>query len=87
MLGMPIVGLATTEVATTIENGVSGYVDNDIDRLVDVMQLLLRDPTEARRWGHGARAAALEKFHISRFVRDWERTFASVVDRRLHASS
>ncbi len=25
MLGMPIIGLATTEMATAIENGVSGY--------------------------------------------------------------
>src|SRR5436305_383123 len=30
MLGMPVVGLATTEMATVIENGVSGYVDTDI---------------------------------------------------------
>ncbi len=78
MLGMPVVGLATTEMATTIDNGVSGYVHNDIDRLVEMMRLLLRDIETARRLGDGARAAAMEYFNITRFARDWERTFAEV---------
>lgn len=78
MLGMPVVGLATTEMATTIDNGVSGYVHNDIDRLVETMRLLLRDIETARRLGDGARAAAMEYFNITRFARDWERTFADV---------
>ncbi|MBC7971561.1 MAG: glycosyltransferase family 4 protein [Verrucomicrobia bacterium] len=78
MLGMPIVGLATTEMATVVENGVSGYVDTDIDRLVDVMQTLLRDPAEARRLGDGARRYAQERFNIQRFTRDWDAAFARV---------
>ncbi|MFL6621496.1 MAG: glycosyltransferase [Sulfurifustis sp.] len=78
MLGMPIVGLATTEMVSAIENGVSGYVYNDLDRLVDAMRGLLRDIREARRLGEGARAAARAQFNIARFARDWERTFAYV---------
>lgn len=79
MLGMPVVGLATTEMAITIENGRSGYVDNDLDRLAEVMRALIADPAEAKRLGDGARAAAHERFHIARFARDWERVFARVV--------
>lgn len=78
MLGMPVVGLATTEMATTIDNGVSGYVYNDIDRLIEMMRILLRDIETARHLGDGARAAAMEYFNITRFTRDWERTFAEV---------
>jgi glycosyltransferase involved in cell wall biosynthesis len=70
-IGMPIVGLATTELATVIRNGESGYIDTSVDALVDVMQALLHDPAEARRLGEGARRVALERFHIERFVRDW----------------
>lgn len=81
MLGMPVVGLATTEMATTIENGRSGYVDNDPARLAQHMRRLLDDPGEARRLGEGARAAARERFHIARFARDWERVFARVAGR------
>lgn len=70
-LGMPIVGLATTEMATTIENGVSGFVHTDPARLVEAMRRLLADPREARRLGEGARRHALERFNIERFARDW----------------
>lgn len=80
-IGMPIVGLATTELSTVIENGVSGYIDTDVDRLVDAMRRLLADPAEARRLGEGARGRALERFSLSRFARDWERAFADVTGR------
>lgn len=72
MLGLPIVGLATTEMATAIENGVSGYVDTDVQRLIERMQGLLTDPAEARRLGEGARRVARERFSIERFARDWD---------------
>jgi hypothetical protein len=71
MTGMPIVGLATTEMATAIENGVSGYVDTDVRNLTVRMHELLKDPQLARRLGEGARRRALERFNIDRFVDDW----------------
>ncbi|MDP8923179.1 MAG: glycosyltransferase family 4 protein [Chloroflexota bacterium] len=79
MLGMPIVGLATTEMAATIENGVSGYVDTDVERLIERMHELLADPGEARRLGTGARRAARERFDIRRFADDWDRAFRLVM--------
>jgi hypothetical protein len=80
MLGMPIVGLATTEMATVIENGVSGYVDTNVDRLVAVMQRLLENPAEARRLGAGARQCAEARFNMQRFAHDWDVAFAMVTD-------
>lgn len=82
MIGMPIVGLATTEMATAIDNGVSGYVDTDVTRLAERMRQLLADPAEARRLGEGARRRARERFHIARFVRDWNQAFAEVTGTR-----
>jgi glycosyltransferase involved in cell wall biosynthesis len=78
MIGMPIVGLATTEMATVIENGVSGYVDTDVAALTARMQELLADPALARRLGQGARERALERFHIDRFISDWNAAFGLV---------
>ena len=78
MSGVPIVGLATTEMATAIENGCSGYVDTDLDRLTGHMRALLDDAALARRLGEGARAAALRRFGIHRFVEDWLNAFAWV---------
>ncbi len=82
MLGMPIIGLATTEMATVIENGVSGYVDTNVDRLIEIMQTLLKSPAEAHYLSRGAKRVAQERFNIQRFVRDWDRAFARVCDRR-----
>jgi hypothetical protein len=82
MIGMPIIGLATTELVTVIENGVAGYLDTDPRRLIEHMRRLLRDPEEARQLGAGARRIALDRFHIHRFVRDWDETFQLVAGRR-----
>jgi hypothetical protein len=81
MLGMPIVGLATTELATVIEDGVSGYVDTDVDALVGRMRGLLDDREEAKRLGEAARRTAERRFAIDRFARDWAEAFRFVTAR------
>jgi glycosyltransferase involved in cell wall biosynthesis len=83
MLGVPVVGLATTEMAMAVENGVSGYVDTSLERLISRMRHLLANPAEARRLGEGARRRALQRFQIDRFIRDWDQTFHSVVAAKL----
>jgi glycosyltransferase involved in cell wall biosynthesis len=81
MIGMPIIGLATTEMVTTVEDGVSGYLDTDVGRLVDCMRRLLADPEEARMLGEEARCHAQQRFNIERFLCDWDEAFRLVVGR------
>ncbi len=81
MLGLPIVGLATTELVTVVENGVSGYVDTNIDRLMARMQELIANPDLAHRLSAGAKKQAQQRFNIQRFIRDWDAAFLSVVER------
>jgi len=81
MLGLPVVGLATTELATVIENGRSGYVDTDIDRLTSHLGRLVHNREEAARLGENARAAALDRFHIDRFAEEWTATLKDVASR------
>ena len=83
MIGMPIIGLATTEMTTTITNDFSGYVSNDIDWLINCMCELLLQPAEAHRLGQGAYAYAQEHFNIHRFRRDWAETLRYVGATRL----
>jgi hypothetical protein len=82
MAGLPIIGLATTEMVRVVENGVSGYLDNDIDALVERMHELLSDHALARRLSEGAREAALAMFDINRFAGDWLRALVDVRGRR-----
>jgi glycosyltransferase involved in cell wall biosynthesis len=72
MAGMPVVALATTEMATVVEHGVSGFAVTDARRLASCMRELLMSPGLARRLGEGARRAALERFSIGRFSADWD---------------
>lgn len=81
MIGLPVVGLATTEMATAVENDTSGFVDTRLDRLVEVMRRLVADPAEARRLGAGARRTASERFDIRRFARDWDCALNDVAGR------
>jgi hypothetical protein len=81
MLGLPVVGLATTEMATVIRNGVTGFSDTDPARLVEPMRALVEDVGLARRMGAAARALARERFGIDRFVHDWHAALAHVTGR------
>lgn len=72
MAGVPVVALATAEMATVVEHGVSGFAVTDTRRLADAMRTLLRDPGLAQRLGAAARRAALERFSIERFSADWD---------------
>jgi len=78
MTGVPVVGLATTEMATLIHSGSNGYVSTNPAVLEDVMHSLLREPGLAREWGERGRHAAMERFGIARFVDDWKAAFAQV---------
>ena len=70
-LGVPVVGLATTEMATAVQNGVNGYVETDPDRLAGHLRRLLADRDEAAELSAGARRLARDRFAIERFTAEW----------------
>ena len=78
MMGMPVIGLATTELASVIDNGYSGFIDTDVNVLIQQMQLLLDEPDLAREIGQSGRTVALRLFSIERFTHEWEQLFAEV---------
>ncbi|MDF2431777.1 MAG: hypothetical protein JWP44_1408 [Mucilaginibacter sp.] len=82
MIGIPVVGLATTELATVIDNGHSGYVHTDVDYLIGKMRLLLNDAEHARHIGAIGRETASEKFNINRFAHQWESLFKAVTNKQ-----
>lgn len=71
-VGVPIVGLATTELPSVIRDGHNGFVDTRLDRLVECMHMLIDDPALARELGEAARRTACERFGIARFAHDWD---------------
>ncbi|HEY0053912.1 MAG TPA: glycosyltransferase family 4 protein [Pedobacter sp.] len=81
MLGIPVIGMATTEMPTVINNGVNGFIHADISKLIENMTQLLDDKSLAQNMGIEGRKTALERYNIKRFVRDWELTFQEVIER------
>lgn len=76
MAGVPVVGLATTELATVIRNGVDGLIDTRVETLVEGMRSLLSDRGWAAELGEAGRRRAIERFSIGRFIDDWKRVLA-----------
>ena len=81
-VGLPIVGLATTEMVTLFANGDAGYLETEPDRLIPHMERLIREPALAGQLGGEARRIAAERFCIHRFVRDWMDVFHEVTESR-----
>lgn len=81
MQGMPIVGLATTELAVTLKNGFSGFVNTNINTLIDNMKFLLDEPQLAKEIGLNAQRVAQDKFNIERFTNDWNMLFHEITSK------
>ncbi|MBW3602583.1 MAG: glycosyltransferase [Actinobacteria bacterium] len=76
-LGMPVVALATTEVPDAVPAD-AGVVSTRVDDLVAGLRRLVADPAEARERGRVARAAALDRYGLARFLADWDRVLKEV---------
>jgi len=70
-LGMPVVALATTEVTEAVPAG-AGVVSNRLEVVRSALRRFVGEPDEARATGLSARAAALERYGLGRFLRDWD---------------
>jgi hypothetical protein len=70
-LGMPVVGLATTEAIEAVP-AEAGVLSTNPARLWAAVRDFLHDEDAARLAGKAARAAALERYGLPRFLRDWD---------------
>jgi glycosyltransferase involved in cell wall biosynthesis len=77
-LAMPVVALATTEVPEAVPPE-AGVVSTRLGVLRDAMRGLVDDPERARVMGKAARAYALERYGLARFLADWDALLAEVV--------
>lgn len=69
--GVPIIGLATSELANVVINGVHGFVHTDLERVYAAADDLLEDHAIALELGANARDLTASRFGLERFVSDW----------------
>lgn len=76
-LGMPVVGLATTESAEALDDS-GAFLSNRPERLAAAVSILTQDPDLASDLGRRARVHALERFGLPRFLASWEQLLMEV---------
>jgi len=76
-LGMPVVALATTEAVEAVPTE-AGVLSTRPDRLAAAVRHFIDEPDAARLAGKAARAAALERYGLARFLADWDRLLTEV---------
>jgi glycosyltransferase involved in cell wall biosynthesis len=77
MLGLPIVALATTAAIEAVPPE-AGILSTRVDALADAARALIADPLHGRQMGKHAREAAVERYALTRFLRDWQRMLEEV---------
>jgi hypothetical protein len=76
-LGMPVLALASTAAPEAVPYD-AGVVSSDPDVLAAAARRWLADPDEARERGLAARAHALDRFGLDRFLADWQELLKEV---------
>ena len=77
MLGLPVVALAATEAVEAVPPE-TGVLSTRVAALAGAARDLAADPPRARQMGKQARAHALERYGLARFLRDWRRLLREV---------
>ena len=80
MLGMPVVALATTEVAVDVPAD-AGVVGTDTAVLRNALRTFAADPDLARATGARARESALARHGVARFLDRFDEVLAGVAGR------
>ena len=76
-LAMPVVVLATTEAVEAVPPQ-AGAISTDVEVLGRRLRELVDDPDAAREAGLAARAAALGRYGLGRFLSEWDAVLADV---------
>lgn len=76
-LGMPVLALATTEAHDAVPAG-CGIVSNDVATLTAAAARLLADPAAGAELGAAARAHALDRYGLDRFLADWDQLLEDI---------
>ncbi|MFC4058856.1 glycosyltransferase [Planomonospora corallina] len=77
MIGMPVVALAATEAVEAVPPE-AGVVSTRLPVLVAALEAFAGEPELARQVGKHARAAALARYGLDRFLADWDRLIGEV---------
>jgi hypothetical protein len=78
LCGLVVVTTDSHGESSYIQNGVNGFVSNNMNELYDSLNFLLANPKKIREIGDAGRRTAQELFSSERFCREWEEVLSAV---------
>ena len=80
-VGCPVVTTDSTVLAEIVEDGVNGFIANDIDTMKVKIQKILDDPEMAKEMGQKARQTIIDGFGSGQFIKNWQEVLLNVIDQ------
>ncbi len=80
-VGCPIVTTGSTILAEIVEDGVNGFIADDIDAMKTKIQKILDDPEMAKEMGQKARQTIIDKFGSKQFIKNWQEALLCAIDQ------
>jgi hypothetical protein len=78
-VGCPVVTTATTTLTDIIEDGVNGFITNDVEKMKENIHQVMNDSTLAQKLGSKARETIQNKFDIKNFRCAWDKALYQCV--------
>lgn len=78
-VGCPVVTTATTTLTDIIEDGVNGFITNNLEEMKQKINQIMNDPDLSQRLGHKARETICKRFNIESFRTEWDQVLHQCV--------
>ncbi|KKK91448.1 hypothetical protein LCGC14_2712880 [marine sediment metagenome] len=80
-VGCPVVTTGSAMLTEIVEDGVNGFIADDIDTMKTKIQNILDDPDMTKEMGQKARQTIIDGFGSGQFIKNWQEVLLNVIDQ------
>lgn len=80
-VGCPVVTTGSAMLTEIVEDGINGFVADDIDTMKTKIQNILDDPDMAKEMGQKARQTIIDRFGSDQFIKNWREVLLCAIDQ------
>lgn len=80
-VGCPVVTTSSAMLTEIVEDGVNGFIADDIDMMKTKIQNILDNPDMAKKIGQKARQTIVDRFGSEKFVKNWQEVLKCAIDQ------
>lgn len=80
-VGCPVVTTSSAMLTEIVEDGVNGFIADDIDGMKTKIQSILNDSEMAKEMGQKARQTIIDRFGSEQFIKNWREVLLCAIDQ------